>query len=160
MPNNTGALRNLAVIARDQGKPDEALDWANQAIAATDPANVAELKPLYQLLAEIYQAQGKTDQVVAQYEHMRQLDPNDSAVLQTLLNLYGTLQDNARQADAAQALMKLDPQNYQYPLVAAQAMARLNRGQEALPLAQQALALAPENQKEAITLFIQQLGGS
>ena len=93
MPSNVGALRNLAIIARDQGKPDEALNWVDQAIAVAGPGNVADLKPLYQLAAEIYQAQGQTDQVLAQYEQMRALDPNDVAVLQTLeQSVYGLRQ--------------------------------------------------------------------
>ena len=89
LPNNAAAMRNLAIIRRDQGNLDEALDWANKALAATDPGAVAELKTVHQLLGELYQRQGRTDLLIEQYEQIRQLDPADAAALQTLSSLYG-----------------------------------------------------------------------
>ena len=59
-----------------------------------------------------------------------------------------------------QALMALDGQNYQYPLAAAQALVRMERPQDALVYAQQALALAPEEQKPPIEQLVSQLSGS
>ena len=38
VPGNVAALRNLAILARDQGKPEEALQWVDQALA-TAPQN-------------------------------------------------------------------------------------------------------------------------
>ena len=55
--------------------------------------------------------------------------------------------------------MQLDPQNYQHPLAVAQALLRQQRNQEALTMAQQALALAPEDQKAVIQQLVTQLGG-
>jgi hypothetical protein len=55
--------------------------------------------------------------------------------------------------------MQLDPQNYQYPLSVAQALANQGLTQEAVATAQQALALAPDDQKAVIQQFISQLGG-
>lgn len=159
MPGNVAALRNLAVIARDQNKPDEALDRLNQAIAAAGQ-NPGELKPLYLFAAELYQARGDTAQVIANYERARQMDPNDAGVIFTLLNLYTAQQDDAKIAELGQTLMAVEPQNFQYPLVVAEALARLNRPQEALPFAQQALTLAPEEQKAGIQELVQQLGGA
>ena len=47
MPGNVAALRNLAILARDQGKPDEAMQWLNQALpsAAQNPAELKSALP-------------------------------------------------------------------------------------------------------------------
>ncbi|MBK8051666.1 MAG: O-antigen ligase family protein [Anaerolineales bacterium] len=158
MPGNIGALRNLAIISRDLGKPEDAMNYLNQAIAAAG-GNVADLKPLLQFAAELYQAQGDTAQMAAQYETIVQLDPTDLNALINLANLYTALADDAKLIDTEQKLIALDPQNYQYPLGMAQALARQGRIQEALIAAQQARALAPEDQKPAIQELITQLGG-
>ncbi len=157
-PGNVTALRNLAILARDQGNPQEAMQWLNQAFAAAGQS-AADLKPLHQLAAELYQAQGDTAQVIAQYEQMRQLDPNDATALSTLSNLYAAEQNDAKVIEIGQQLMQLDAQNYQYPLAVAQALARQQRLPEAVTLAQQALALAPDDQKAAVQTLISQWGG-
>ena len=157
-PGNPTALRNLAVIARDQGDLDGALAWAQQGIAA-NTGNVAEVKPLYQVAAEIYQLQGKSAEAIATYEQLRQVDPNDVATLQTLINFYIQQGDDTRVVEVAQALAALDPANFLYPWQAAQALVRLNRAQEALPYAQQALTLATPEQQQAVNLLIQQITG-
>ena len=158
VPGNVAAMRNLAILARDQGKPDEALQWVNQALAAA-AQNAAELKSLYQLAAELYQAQGDTTQVITQYENIRQVDPNDTTALSTLSGLYVATGNDAKVVEIEQQLMQLDPQNYQHPLAVAQALMRQQRNQEALSFAQQALALAPDDQKAAIQQLVTQLGG-
>ena len=158
VPGNVAAMRNLAILARDQGKPDEAMQWVNQALAAAGQ-NGADLKSLYQLAAELYQAQGNTTEVITQYENIRQIDPNDTAALSTLSGLYVATGNDAKVVEIEQQLMQLDPQNYQHPLAVAQAMLRLQRNQEALSFAQQALALAPNDAKAAIQQLVTQLGG-
>jgi tetratricopeptide (TPR) repeat protein len=158
MPGNIAALRNLAILSRDEGNIDEAMQWLDQAFAAA-VGNAAELKPLHQLAAEIYQAQGDTAQVIAQYEQMQQLDPADAGVLLTLSSLYAATQNDAKVVEVGQQLMQLDAQNYQHPLSVAQALARLGRTQEAVTFAQQARALAPADQQPAIEQLLAQLGG-
>jgi predicted Zn-dependent protease len=158
MPGNVAALRNLAILARDQGKPEEAMQWLNEAFTAAGQ-NAGELKSLYQLAAELYQAQGDTAQVIAQYENIRQVDPNDAGALVTLLGLYAGAGDDTKVVELGQQLMQLDPQNYQHPLTVAQALISQQRSQEAVAYAQQALALAPDEQKPAIQELLAQLGG-
>ena len=97
--------------------------------------------------------------MIAQYEQIRQIDPNDATALVTLSGLYAAAQNNDKVVAIGQQLMQLDPQNYQYPLSVAQALVNLGRTQEAVTAAQQALALAPDDQKPAIQQFIAQLGG-
>jgi tetratricopeptide (TPR) repeat protein len=158
MPGNIAALRNLAILARDQGQPDVAMQWLDQALAAA-AGNPGELKALYQLAAELYQAQGDTAQVIAQYENIRQVDPNDAAALATLTGLYTAQGNDAKVVELGQQLLALDPQNWQHPLAVAQALQRQGRTQEAITFAQQALALAPDDQKPIVEQFIAQLGG-
>ena len=67
--------------------------------------------------------------------------------------------NDAKVIEIEQQLMQLDPQNYQHPLAVAQALLRQQRNQEALTMAQQALALAPEDQKAVIQQLVTQLGG-
>ena len=158
VPGNVAAMRNLAILARDQGKPDEALQWVNQALPAAGQ-NPSDLKSLYQLAAELYQAQGNTTEVITQYENIRQVDPNDAASLSTLSGLYLATANDAKVIEIEQQLMQLDPQNYQHPLAVAQALLRQQRNQDALSFAQKALALAPDDQKAAIQQLVTQLGG-
>jgi tetratricopeptide (TPR) repeat protein len=157
-PGNATALRNLAVIARDQGDLEAALVWAQQGIAA-NAGNVAEVKPLYQVAAEVYQLQGNLPEAIVTYEQLRQIDPNDTATLQVLLNFYMQQGEDARVVEIAQTLSTLEPTNFLHPWQAAQALIRLNRPQDALPYAQQALTLATPEQQPAIDALIQQISG-
>jgi tetratricopeptide (TPR) repeat protein len=158
IPGNVAAIRNLAILARDQGQPDVAMQWIEQGIAAA-AQSPADLKTFYQLAAEQYQVQGDSAQVIAQYERIRQIDPNDAAALSTLSGLYAAAQNDPKVIEIGQELIRLDPQNYQHPLVVAQALLRQGQNQEALAFAQQALALAPDDQKPVIQQLIAQLGG-
>jgi tetratricopeptide (TPR) repeat protein len=158
MPGNIAALRNLAILARDQGQPDVAMQWLDQALTAA-VGNPGELKSLYQVAAELYQAQGDTAQVIAQYENIRQVDPNDATALATLISLYTAQGDDAKVVELGPQLMALDPQNWQHPVAVAQALQRQGRTQEAITFAQQALALAPDDQKPVVEQLIAQLGG-
>ncbi len=130
----------------------------NQGIVAAGQ-NAAELKPFFQLGAEIYQAQGNTTEVITQYENIRQVDPSDTAALSTLSGLYVATGNDPKVIEVEQQLMQLDPQNYQHPLAVAQALLRQKRNPEALAMAKQALALAPDDQKAAIQQLVTQLGG-
>ena len=120
---------------------------------------MAEVKPLYQVAAEVYQLQGNLPEAIVTYEQLRQIDPNDTATLQVLLNFYMQQGEDARVVEIAQALSTLEPTNFLHPWQAAQALIRLNRPQDALPYAQQALTLATPEQQPAIDALIQQISG-
>lgn len=158
LPGNVQALRNLAIIARDQGKVDEALTYVQAAID-TGAAAPAELAGLHQLAAELYQQQGDTDALLRELEQVRQLSPNDVNTLRSLSSLYAVRGEQAKVLETSQALMALDPTNYQYMLDAGMALLKLARAPEALPLFQQARALAPADQQAAIDALIAQAGG-
>jgi hypothetical protein len=74
-----------------------------------------------------------------------------------LSNLYQSKQDMSKVAEIAQVLMTVEPQNFQHPLVAAQAMQKLGQVADARKLAEQALALAPADQKPTVQKFITSL---
>ena len=158
-PGNVGAIRNLALLERDRGNAEAALQWVDQAIQMLGADRADDLKQFRQLAAEIYQGLGQTDQVIAQYEAIRQLDPADLAALQNLSNLYLGQNNFAKVAAVNQALIGIDPQNYQYPLVAAQAFQSLGQLDSARQFGEQALALAPADQKPAIEQFLAALQG-
>jgi tetratricopeptide (TPR) repeat protein len=159
LPGNLQALRNLAIIARDQDRLDAALDYVEQALAANAAAAPEEIAGLHQLAAEIYQRQGNTEALLGELEAVRQLIPTDLNTLQTLSSLYAMQGNQAKVLEMTQALMALDPQNYQYMLDAGMALLNLARGPEALPLFQQAKTLAPAEQQAAIDALITQAGG-
>ena len=159
VPGNVAALRNLAIIARDQGDLDKALDLTRQGLAAAQ-GSPEELRTMHQLAAELYQRQGDTPALIAELEAIRQLDPNDAGTLQTLSTLYSAQGDNTNALQIAQSLMALDPNNYQYPVNAGMALLGLERRDEALAMFQQAKTLAPAEQQAAIDALIQQAGGS
>ncbi len=159
-PGNAGAMRNLVLLYRNAGKTQDALQWAEKALGllGQDPTtNLADIKQLRQLEAEIYQGLGQTDQVIAQYEQIRQVDPKDISALQNLSTLYQAKQDLNKLVEVNQVLMGLEPQNFQHPLVLAQAMQKMGQAADARKLAAQAFALAPADQKTIIQQFITSL---
>jgi tetratricopeptide (TPR) repeat protein len=159
LPDNLQALRNLAIIARDQGNLEQALAYTQEAIAAGSAASPEELATIHQLAAELYQRQGDTAALLRELEAVRQLLPNDINTLRTLSSLYAMEGNQAKVLEMTQTLMTLEPGNYQYMLDAGMALLNLARGPEALPLFQQAKALAPADQQAAIDALIAQVGG-
>lgn len=153
-PNNVTAMRNLALLYRDQKQPEEALKWVEQATALLGAEQAGDIKQLRTVAAQIYQEQGQTDQVIAQYEAIRQVAPQDLETLKVLSNLYNAKQDDRMVVEIAQALMALEPTNYQHPLNIAQALKRAGQIDNARQFAEQALQLAAEDQKAAIQEFI------
>ncbi len=156
-PGNVGAMQNIAVIYRDQGKTQEAIEWTERAIAITADANVEERKTLHQLAAQLYQQANQPDQVLAHYEQLHQIAPEDTTVLATLYSLYVERQDWNQAIAALQALAVLEPDNYQHPLALAQLMQQIGQEADALTYANQALDLAPDGEKPAIAQLIDTL---
>ncbi len=156
-PFNAGAMRNLALLYRDLGETDEAIRWVNQAITATNPNSTAELVQLHQLAAQLYQAANQNDQVIVHYEQIRALQPDDVATLNTLYSLYAAESNWNKAVEVLQALAALEPDNYRHPLAIAQILNQVGQTENALAFANQALSLAPEDQKASISAFIQAL---
>jgi len=159
LPDNLPALRNLAIIARDQGNVDQAMMYTQQALAASATASPDDVAGLHQLAAELYQRQGDTESALAELEAVRQLAPNDLNTLQTLSALYATQGNQEKVLEISQSLMALDPGNYQYAVEAGMALLNLERRPEALTLFQQARSMAPTEQQAAIDALITQAGG-
>jgi tetratricopeptide (TPR) repeat protein len=159
-PTNVTAMRNLALLYRDQELPAEALQWIDKAVTLLTPEQAADIKQLRTVAAQIYQAQGDSDQVIAQYEAIRQVAPQDLETLKNLSNLYNAKQDDRLVVEIAQALTALEPTNYQHPLNIAQALQRAGQPDNARQFAEQALQLAPEDQKAAIQQLIAGLNPS
>ncbi len=159
-PNNVGAMRNLALLYRDQGDTAEALAWIEKATALLGAEQAGEIKQLRTVAAQIYQAQGQTDQVIAQYEAIRQVAPQDLETLNMLNSLYTGQQNDRMVVEINQALMALEPTNFQYPLTIAQALQRANQPDNARQFAEQALQLAPDDQKPVIQQLLADLSGS
>lgn len=157
LPGNVQALRNLAIITRDQGDLEQAMTYTQQALAAATSAD--EQIGLHQLAAELYQRQENTEGVLAELEAIRQLVPADTNTLRSLSSIYATQGNQTKVLELAQSLMALDPGNYQYAVDAGIALLNLARGPEAVALFQQAKTLAPAEQHAAIDALIAQAGG-
>ena len=158
-PNNIGAMRNLALLYRDQGDYPQAIEWANQAIDATNPERISDVKQLRSVLIDIYSITEDDDQIVAQYELIRDLDPEDIQNLQTLNQFYMQRQDWNKAVDTLRALYALQPDNYRHPLAIAQVLQQVGQTDEAIAFARQALELAPDSQKQEIEQFIALMAG-
>jgi tetratricopeptide (TPR) repeat protein len=156
-PGNLGAMRNVAVLYRDMGDIDKAIEWAEQAISVTPAGSIDEIKNQRNLAAQIYEQAGMIDPAIAQYEQLRQVDPNDLATLNNLSRLYVTTENWNGAIDVLQALAALEPTNYQHPLALAQILQQIGQPENALTYANQALALAPDDQKPGITQLIDTL---
>jgi tetratricopeptide (TPR) repeat protein len=95
----------------------------------------------------------------AQYEAIRQLDPNDVNALQNLSRVYTRDQDWNRAVEVLQALAALEPQEFRHPLAIADILQQVGQPENALVFAQAALELAPEAQKSDIAALIESLTG-
>jgi tetratricopeptide (TPR) repeat protein len=157
LPGNVQALRNLAIIMRDQGDLEQAMAYTQQALAVA--SSVDEQIGLHQLAAELYQRQNNSEGLIAELEAIRELAPGDINTLRSLSSLYATKGDQTKVLEIAQSLMALDPGNYQYAVDAGIALLNLARGPEAVALFQQAKTLAPAEQQAAIDALIAQAGG-
>jgi len=157
LPGNVQALRNLAIIARDQNDLEQAMAYNRQALAVA--GNPEEQIGLHQLAAELYQRQGDTEGLIAALEAIRQLAPGDINTLRSLSSLYATQGNHTKTLEIAQSLIALDPGNYQYVVDAGIALLNLARGPEARVLFQQAKTIAPADQHAMIDALIVQAGG-
>ena len=159
-PGNVGAMRNLTLLYRETGENEEAIHWGEETLAATDPARTNEVLQLRQLLAELYQQTGDTDGAIAQYAAIAQLAPNDVGVQETLYGLYIQKQDLNGAAETLQQMMTLDPANFAHPYRMAQLLEQVGQTENALTYAEQALDLAPPDQRTLITDLVAALQGS
>jgi Flp pilus assembly protein TadD len=97
------------------------------------------------------------DLATVQYEKIREADPNDVNALNNLSRLYVMAQNWDGAIEVLQKLAALEPTNYQHPLALAQILQQIGQPENALTYANQALALAPEDQKAGITQLIDTL---
>lgn len=158
-PNNLGAMRNLALLYRDNDQPAEAIPWVEQAISLTPADRPEELVGLHELAGQLYQTTGQVELAIQALEQVRQVVPNDVNTLRALSNLYNLQQDDGRVLQIAETLMQLEPTNFEHPLSAAQAARRLGQEESALNYANRALSLAPEPEKAEIAQLIETLNG-
>ncbi len=156
-PNNVVAIRNLALLYRDNEQPDQALEWLEHGFTVLGENDANNIRQLRQLAAQLYQAEGNTAKVVEQYEAIRAVLPEDLETLKALSNLYNSMQDDRKVVEIAQALMALEPNNYQHPLNIAQALKRVDQFDNARQFGEQALALASAEQRPAVENFLSEL---
>ncbi|MBP7963974.1 MAG: tetratricopeptide repeat protein [Caldilineaceae bacterium] len=155
-PTDLVTLRNLTLLYRDLNQTEVAVEWGLRALANVGGDTATEMQ-MRQVVAGLYQILGNFDGMAQQYEGMRVLAPNDTGVLNQLVNLY--LQQS-RQNDALetlQALSTLEPTNYEHPLRIAQIYAQQAQVDAARQFAQQALQLAPAEQLPAVQQFVDSL---
>ncbi len=159
-PTNIGAMRNLMLLYRDKGEPAEGIPWAEQAISLTPADRPDELAPLYELAGQLYQAVGLVEPAINALEQVRAIVPTDINTLRNLSNLYNAQENDAKVLELAQALMQLEPGNFEHPLSAALALRRLGEEASALDYANQALTLAPEAERQEVVELIEALNGA
>ena len=158
-PSNTGAMRNLSILHRDLGQNDEALAWAERTVEAVGSTD-EKVRLQQELLIPLYQSQGQTDKLAEQYESMRAADPANTNVLRNLYNIYVTANDSAKTINVLQALVQLEPDNFQHHLALGQQYLAVGQIAAARQPLEQALALAPDDQQTAIQALIEQTNPS
>jgi tetratricopeptide (TPR) repeat protein len=156
-PNNVGAMLNVALLYRDSNRPAEGIPWIEKAISLTPVERPNEVAPLYEVAGQLYQSVGEVDKAIGVLEQLRQLAPNDVQTLRNLSNLYNLVGNDAKVLEMAQALIGLEPNNFEHQLSAAQALQRMGQEVDALTYANHALALAPMTDTLVISQFIQTL---
>lgn len=155
-PNDLTALRNLAILYRDANQPQDAILWAERAIAAAggNQGNGEVVGPLRRMIADLYVQQGNMEEAIKQYETLRQLSPNDPSVLSALANLYIQTNRVDGAINVLQSLAELEPDNFRYPLQIAQLYWQSGEIEAARQFASQALDRAPEADKPTVQQFI------
>ncbi len=157
-PNNVGALRNLMLLYRDAGDLDNALQYGQMAVDVTNPDRINELIQIRQVLSEIAGQKGDVEQLLAQYEALRQLNPNDAAMLENLGALYVEREEWNRAVEVYQALMVLEPDDYRHPYILAQILAQVGQTENARLFIEQAIELAPADAQTDLVAFLDTLG--
>jgi tetratricopeptide (TPR) repeat protein len=160
-PNDATAVRNLSILNRDLNQYDEAIRWAQRGVELAAELNLGSgfALDMHRLLVEIYNRQGNTGAMLAEYETMRTLAPEDVNILTSLRTLYLQAGRAPEAAQVLQELATLQPDNYVHPLELAQIYQELGQTDAARESAQRALALAPEAEKPSIEQFLATLGG-
>ncbi len=126
-------------------------------IAITPDSNVDEVKTQRNLAAQLYEQAGMIDLAQVQFEELRKIDPNDTSTLSNLSRLYIAGENWNGAIEVLQNLATLEPTNYQHPLALAQILQQIGQPENALTYANQALSLAPDDQKPIITQLIDTL---
>ncbi len=153
-PKDVPALRNLAILYRDLGQPEEGVKWVEKALEAVNPQRLGDLRDLHRVAIELYQQLDDDEGLISHYQALRELDPTDANILRNLYNLY-LKQENWNQAvETLQALMQLEPNEYHHPLAMAQILAQNGQPDAARQFAERALELAPDEEKPAIQAFL------
>ncbi|MBV7338409.1 O-antigen ligase family protein [Chloroflexi bacterium TSY] len=158
-PNNIGASRNLMILYRDIGDIENSIIWGERTISVTSPDNVQQILQVRQFLVDLYQSTEQTEQIIEQYELMRQVAPTNLGVLSQLYNRYLEQNNLAKIVEVLEALIAADPSNYQYPLDLARRLGEQGEMERARQFAQQALEIAPAEQQSAIRQLITALNG-
>jgi tetratricopeptide (TPR) repeat protein len=153
-PKDVAALRNLAILYRDLGEPEEGAKWVEQALEVVNPQRLGDLRDLHKVAIELYQQIDDDEGLITHYQALRELDPTDANILRNLYNLY-LKQENWNQAvETLQALMQLEPDEYHHPLAMAQILAQNGQPDAARQFAERALELAPPAEQPGIQTFL------
>lgn len=158
-PNNAGVSRNLMILYRDIGDLENSIEWGERTVVLTSPDNVQQILQVRQFLGDLYQSTEQNDQVVVQYELMRQVAPTNLGVLSQLYTRYIEQNNSAKVIEILGALITADPSNYQYPLDLARRLGEIDEIGRAKQFAQQALEIAPAEQQAAIQQLLIALNG-
>ncbi|MEM7129621.1 MAG: hypothetical protein AAF702_25030 [Chloroflexota bacterium] len=157
-PNNIGTIRNLVVLNRDLEDHVKSAEWAEHGLSILTPDKVDDIVQFRQLAIEAYRTLGQQEQVIQQYELMRQVAPDNTQILQQLYALYQEQGQSEKVIETLQALNEANAGNYQYPLELARRFLESGQRDSAQDYAEQALQLAPEEQKATIEQLIETIG--
>ena len=150
-PDNVTAQCDLALALKAQGRLDEAIDGLQTALKYKPRA-----PEIHDLLGALYSQRGNLASAIAEYETVLQLQPDNVVVLNNLAWLLATtadagLRDGPAAVGLAEKACRLT--NYQRPLflgTLAAAYAESGRFDEAVSIAQKALALATDLKNESL----------
>jgi tetratricopeptide (TPR) repeat protein len=146
----------LAQLARSQNRPEEAQQYFEQALIW----NAGSLDAWGGAVDQLIQSQNYTDAEALSLAFLAK-NPNSLPVLRTLArNIYyqeGRVDEALATMQQVLELGATDPNRWEDLRVMAILLAQVGRLQEALPLAQQALQAAPQEQQASVQPLIDQL---
>lgn len=130
----------LAILARDNGRPTEALDYSHKALAYNPRYALA-----YASIGLIYKSQGQFDAALANYRKAIEIDPYQAGAHVDLGHLYEIMGHKAEAESAYRQAIWLQPEDPDAFNNLGQLLIDANRSEEAIPILQQALAIAPDH---------------
>lgn len=150
--SNARAANGMAMVAKAQGRADEALKWFQQALdlyaRKAGNADAESALIAHNGMGQIYYNMGEYKAALASFDKSAQLDPQNPVTLEAYAKTYASMGDDEKAKEYFQQVMAFQPDNA-YALSQLGKLAEKDKPAIALEYAKKAAELEPANQNYA-----------